>query len=59
MEFGVDENITDDGIEEDDKILSMFNKGILSLKKQVSVCVENINEVLDDLRCELIDMEDE
>lgn len=43
----------------EDRILRLMNEGIISLKQQVSQCIENINDLLDELRCNIIDEEDE
>lgn len=51
----------DDGqVEVDMRELSLLNNGIADLRSQIERCRSNINDVLDDLRCALVEqMEDE
>ena len=42
---------------EDARITKLLNDGVISLQQKIATCVENINEVLDEIRCSLLEEE--
>lgn len=42
---------------EDSRISKLLKDGVGSLRQKIATCIENINEVLDELRCSLLDEE--
>ena len=42
---------------EDERISKLLQDGVGSLHKKIATCIGNINEVLDELRCELLEEE--
>lgn len=43
----------------DDRVVKLLRKGVLSLEQQIQATVESINEVLDELRCLLMESKEE
>ena len=41
----------------DQRTTRLFEEGIVNLKRKIASCIENINNVLDEIRCLLIDLE--
>jgi len=54
LSLGYDENEST----KNDRILKLLNDGIVSLKRKITTCIENINDLIDELRCEIMDEED-
>jgi hypothetical protein len=50
-------NQTEPGAEPD-RIAALLREGVASLQNQIKTCIEGINEVLDELRCILLEEED-
>jgi len=46
------------GVDENDGTLRLLNEGIKSLKSKMSICIENINDLIDELKCEMMEEED-
>ena len=42
---------------EDPRITKLLKDGVASLQQKITTCIENINEVLDELRCALLEEE--
>lgn len=51
LNLGCDEN---DSMNEDGT-LKLLNDGIVSLKSRITTCIEKINDLIDELRCEMMD----
>jgi hypothetical protein len=43
----------------DPRIAHLLDEGVASLSQKIAVCIECINEVLDELRCEMMEEEEE
>ena len=41
-----------------DRIAALLRDGVISLESQISSCIEEINEVLEEVRCALVDEDD-
>ena len=43
---------------QDDRISQLLREGVASLQVKINTCVESINEVLEEIRCAILDEED-
>ena len=57
-EYG-NENKDNDLLDEPDQIYKLLLKGIASLKKKLAELIQKINDILDELKFDLLDYEDE
>jgi hypothetical protein len=43
----------------DPRIANLLDEGVASLQQQIATCIESINDVLDELRCAILEEEEE